>query len=166
MRIAAGVLLIILSLISACAGAGYTFAGAAASAVSEAAVQADKTELKDDQGNKVGEINLSETDKASLESAKSTGGGLAFFGIFLLVMFGLEIAGAVCLFTQKAPMLVLVVGGLAIAAEIGGILIVRSLTSGLGGEASTIGITNIFGLVAGALAIVASRSYGKAPAAA
>jgi hypothetical protein len=152
MRIAAGVLLIILSLISACSGFAYGLGGAVASQAGEVGNELNGTPILNDKGEKTDEIKISEDTQKNLENISAMGGGLAIFGIFLLVMFALEIAAAVCLFTQKASTFVLVVSVLALLAEAGGFYFL-----------GTAGIAfKIFGIVTAALAIVASRSYGRA----
>lgn len=153
MRIAAGVLLIIVAIFNGIAGSGYALAGGATAVAQDA--------VKD--GKAMDGTELSAEQKAELEKAmKEAGanapaaGGLAILGIFLLVMLGLQIAGAVTLFMSKAAGFVLIVGVLGIAAELAGPL----------AFSVAFGVTNIIGLVASLLAIVASRGYaGKAAAA-
>ena len=156
MRIAAGVLLIIVAIFNGIAGSGYALAGGAGSiaedAVKKAAEEQAKagTELTEEQ-KKANEVAL-----AAAKDAGGAAGGLAILGIFLLVMLGLQIAGAVTLFMSKAAGFVLIVGVLGIAAELAGPL----------AFSVAFGVTNIIGLVASLLAIVASRGYaGKAAAA-
>jgi hypothetical protein len=81
-----------------------------------------------------------------MKSAKGKGGGLAGFGIFLLVTVGTNIAGAVMLFMRKNPTFILIAGAMAILGEIGGIVLI------------SFGIMNIIGLAGGILAVIASRA--------
>ena len=88
--------------------------------------------------------------KAGAKAAKTVGGALMGFGAFLLLVTGLEIAGGVCLFRTKAKTFVLVAAGLGVLAEIIGILV------------TTLGITNLIGIVACVLAIIAASQYQTA----
>lgn len=157
MRIAAGVLLIIASLFNGCAGFKYGIQGGATAAadqaaggVSNAVVEGGGQGLSAEQAE---EMKKQLKDSLGPDNAAA---GLATLGIFLLVMFGLQIAGAVMLFIAKSAMLVLVIGVLGIAAEVIGPAVYNA----------GFGMVNIFGLIASLLAIIASRTYsGKAAAA-
>jgi len=165
MRIAAGVLLILAGVFNGCAGTGYAFSGAAVGAMGEgadvlaqAAVEAQKNAAK---AGTATTADAEAAKKAMAEiggDAKAMGGGMMIFGFFLLAMLGLQIAGGVTLFMSKAAKFVMVVGGLGILAELGG------LAFGV-----PFGLTNILGLVGSVLAILAAKAYadggGAAPAA-
>ncbi len=148
MRIAAGIILIIAAIINVIAGAGYVLGGGAATlggvVMEEAAKQAEA------EG-----VDSAEVAKASEELGKVTemGTGLLVFGLFLWVMFVLQIVCAVFLFISKSKMFIFVVAGLSIVAEIVGIVI------------TTFGWTNIFGLLGGILAFIGAAAIGKAAAA-
>lgn len=148
MRIAAGIILIIAAIINVIAGAGYVLGGGAATlggaVMEEAAKQADF------EG-----ADAAEVAKASEEVGKVSGlgTGLLVFGLFLWVMFVLQIVGAVFLFINKSKMFIFVIAGLSIVAEIVGIVI------------TTFGWTNIFGLLGGLLAFLGAAAIGKAAAA-
>lgn len=148
MRIAAGVILILAALINIFAAIGYLGAGALSSGAGALAEAAQAEAAK--QGT---EIKLTAEDKANMEKAASAGGGLMIFGIVLLVSVGTSIAGAVQLFRSKGAKFVMVAGGIALAVEVVGVLIVG------------FGIMNLLGIAGGALAIVASRSMGAGAAA-
>lgn len=145
MRIAAGVLLIIVGIMNGLAGFGYAAVGGASAVAQDAAKEAAKnpanTEMTDEQKKALTEV----------AAANVNSGGLATLGIFLLVMLGLQIAGAVTLFMSKAAMFVLIVGVLGLAAEAAG-----PLAFGV-----AFGVTNIVGVVASLLAIIASRGYAN-----
>ena len=148
MRIAAGVLLIIVAIFNGIAGSGYALAGGATAVAQDA--------VKDGKAMDGTELTAEQKAEIAKATAEAPAGGLAILGIFLLVMLGLQIAGAVTLFMSKAAGFVLIVGVLGIAAELAG-----PLASSVG-----FGLFNIIGLVASLLAIVASRGYaGKAAAA-
>ena len=141
MRIAAGVLLIITAIFNLIGGAGYGLAGGAGAVANEAMEQ---------QANDPNAAAMTEEQKKALAEAKEVtenAGLLGIFGIFLLVVGGLQIAGGVVLFMQKAANFALIVAVLGIIGELGGIFL------------TTFGLTNIVGLVACALALVASRQY-------
>ncbi|MEZ4464742.1 MAG: hypothetical protein R3F60_16970 [bacterium] len=140
MRIAAGVLLIIVGIFNGIAGMGYAAAGGAGVVAEEAAKEAAKQ-----QGSQLTE----EQKKALNEAASVATGGMGIFGIFLLVMLGLQIAGAVTLFMQKAAKFVMVVGILGIIAEV----------TGVAAFGVAFGVTNILGIVASVLALLAAKGY-------
>lgn len=158
MRIAVGVLLIVASLFHGCAGAGLTILGGATSVVGEAANEAMEQEqqraamavAEGDEAAQAQAIQNAAEIEAAAETVSQAGGLLAVFGIFLLVLFGLEIAAAVCLFISKAPMFILVVGALGLALPIIGLV--------AGGE---INVMTIAPVVISVLAIVAALSLKK-----
>ena len=139
MRVAAGVILIIAAIFNLVASLGYLAGGAATSGV------ANMTDSAYMQSQ-----DLTAEEKAEIERVKDEigGSGVGFlaFGVFLLVSVGILIAGAVFLFQDKKPQFIMVAGGMAILAEVIGILI------------TTFGVTNILGLVGGVLAIIAAKS--------
>lgn len=156
MRIAAGVLLIILSIVNAIAGAGYGFGGALVAGANEVAKDAEKGGEATAQLSEEEKAKLAEANKAVQGEMGAAAAYLGIFGIFLLVLFGLQIAAAVTLFMSKAAGFVLVVGVLGIAAELAG-----AFVFGAG-----FGFWKIYGLATSVLAILASRGYaGKAAAA-
>lgn len=148
MRYAAGVLLIIAAIFNGCAGSMYTAGGAAGAAAGMAGDKIAAEMAKD--------TTVSDKDRAAamaaMNQAKSAGGGLMAFGVFLFVMLGLQIAGAVMLFIKKGKTFVLVIAGLTIVAEIVGIMLTK------------FGYANVAGLLAGALAILAARAFTAAAA--
>lgn len=146
MRVAAGVILIIAAVFNLIASLGYLAGGAVSTGVKSAAA----TEYAQTQ-------NLTDEQKAEWEKLQdevgNAGMGFMAFGVFLLVSVGILIAGAVFLFQNKKAQFVMIAGGIAILAEVIGILI------------TNFGVTNIIGLVGGVLAIIAAKSMGGAPAA-
>ncbi len=145
MKVAAGVILIIAAVFNLFAGLAYLGGGAATSGLSGAV----DTAMMQEQ--------MTEAEKAEMQKVTDEVGGSAMglmaFGVFLLVSVGILIAGAVFLFTNKKPQFILVAGGMAIVAEVIGILI------------TTFGITNLVGIVGGVLAIIAAKSMGGPSAA-
>ena len=152
MRIAAGILLIMAACFNGCAAVGYSFTGAVAGAAGVAAegiTDAASAELaKAGQGDQV----AAAAAKDAAKDAQAAGGALMLFGFFLLAMVGLQIAGGVCLFTQKAKGFVTVVAILSILAELIGV----GLTA--------FGLTNLIGLLGGVLAFLAAKKFGEAMA--
>jgi len=150
MRIAAGVLIIIASVFDLVAGIGYAFVGGAASVGSDIVQQAAKqaAQKSNDPAAQQAAAKVGQTMTA-------IGGGIMFFGLFLLVMFALNIAAAVVLFQQKAAMFALIVGILEIVACIIGLVLWGGINI----------ITTIPGLVAGVFVIIAAIGYLNKPAA-
>ena len=162
MRIAAGVLLILAGVFNGCAGTGYAFGGAAGAAVVEAGDAIGKAAIE--EAAKTGDADTKAAAEAmakaneGADKAKAAAGGMMLFGLFLLVMLGLQIAGGVVLFMSKAAKFVTVVGGLGILAELGGVV----------AFSVPFGLTNTIGVVGSILAILAAKGYaggGDAPAA-
>ena len=84
----------------------------------------------------------------------ATGGARMAFGVFLLISVGVLITGAVFLFKGTKATFIMVAAGVAIAAEVIGILV------------TAFGVTNLVGLVGGILAILAARQIQNVPVAA
>jgi hypothetical protein len=157
MRIAAGVLLIIAGVFNLFGGGGYVACGGASSAMggamksgslAEFAASGAQTEEDKEQIRQAAAANDAELKRAGSELSQA-GGGMVALGLFLLVVFGLQIAGAVFLFKNSKKTFVLVVAGLTILAELLGIAV------------TAFGWTKAVGVVAGVLAIVAALSIGK-----
>ncbi len=142
MKVAAGVILIIAAIFNLVASLGYLAGGAATSGVAN---MSDSAYMQSQ--------DLTTEQKAEMERVKDeiggSGVGLLAFGVFLLVSVGILIAGAVFLFQDKKPQFIMIAGGVAILAEVIGILI------------TTFGVTNVLGLVGGVLAIIAAKSMGS-----
>ncbi len=143
MRIAAGVLIIIVSIIDLISGFAYGISGAGVATLGTAAQKIAETDP------------ATKGAQAAATTAHVAGGTLAMFGFFLLAMSGLTIACGVVLFMRKAATFALVIGILQILAEIVGIVIFMGLTI----------IWNVPGLVAGVFVIIAALSYRGKPAA-
>lgn len=97
MRVAAGVLIIIMAVINLGGGAIYTLGGGFMASTSAA--------MGTDPGT------------ADMQVTQAVGGILLLAGIGLFVLCGLEIAAGVLLFLIKNPVFVFVVAGLQIAAS-------------------------------------------------
>lgn len=109
MRIAAGVLLILVSLGNGCLGAGVTILGGATAVVGEGVNEYANAA----EGSGLDAAQAAEA-RAAGEAVTQVGGMLALLGVGLLVLFGLQLAAAICLFVSKAAKFIMVVGGLGI----------------------------------------------------
>lgn len=165
MRIAAGVLLIIASIGSVFGGLKYgAVGGAGAVAADEAKAKgatADdiKKAVDDAKANQNVTMTAAGEEAAKIaQLALEKGSMIAAFGMFLFVMFGLQIAAAVTLFMQKAPKFIMVVAVLGIISELIGPLMFSPLGS--------FGFWAIIGIVASVLALLSARSFGSGGAAA
>lgn len=96
------------------------------------------------------ERQAAETASEAAGAAKALGGMLMFFGIFVLVLGGLEIAAAVLLFMAKSAMFVNITAALQVLASL--------ISMGTLG----IGIFNILGIIVAVLAFLGARSIGQA----
>ena len=150
MRTAAGVILIIAAVFNLVASLGYLAGGAATSAIGSGMSEV-ATQMQTETGSQ-----MTAEQKAQMEKFQDEvgGSGIGFmaFGVFLLVSVGILIAGAVFLFQNKKAQFIMIAGGMAILAEVIGILITK------------FGVTNIIGLVGGIMAILAAKSMGTGPA--
>ncbi|GMT49153.1 MAG: hypothetical protein IEMM0008_0692 [bacterium] len=148
MNIAAGVLIIVVAVIfNLFGGLAYMAGGAAGSMLSGGLSELQKEAMKESMKKK-GKHMSAEAKKnmeKGLATIKNAGTGLLAFGVFLLVLFGMEIGAGVVLFMKKAKMFIMVVGGLEVIADI------------VGGIMVNFGIASILGLAAGILAIIAAQ---------
>jgi hypothetical protein len=142
MRTAAGVILIIAAVFNLLAAFTYLAGGAATTGLSQTAIYAEQN------GQDLTEEQKKEIKKVS-DEVGNAGMGFMAFGVYLLASVGILIAGAVFLFQNKKPQFIMIAGGMAILAEVIGILI------------TTFGVTNLVGLVGGILAILAAKGMGS-----
>jgi len=155
MKIAAGIILIVAAIMNIFGGSKFVLTGGAATVGAMAADALNEEAAK--QG-----IEVDEAAKAQLKEGtgelKTLGTGHLVFGLFLWVMFVMQIVGAVFLFISKSKMFIFIVAVLSVLAEVGSMVLTPDF---LGGG---FGWTNIFGLLGGVLAFVAAMSIGKAAA--
>ena len=148
MRIAAGVLLIVVALIDLVGGLGYVVGGGVAAIAAKRGGDS-LTQAYDVEARKQGK-EMSPAEKADaakvLGAATTSAGLLAGFGAFLLVVVGLSIAGAVQLFRSKGARFVMVAAALVVVAEI------------IGAVIWGFGYRNVPGLVAAVFAVLGARS--------
>ena len=138
MRIAAGVLLIIFSLLHGCSGAVFAGVGAMSETLSEKAQEGAATDAE------------REEIRRGMEEVKDKSGVIVLIGVALLVLFGLELAAAICLFTQKAAGFIIGVGILGV------LLGLAQIFMGEGSGAAKLVIPMV-GIAVSLLAIVAAR---------
>jgi hypothetical protein len=146
MRIAAGVILIIAAVINLIGAFGYTLGGAVIGGAGKLGAMVEEQQKKQGQ-------EMTAEQKKSFEDLHKAEGQLGVsasallgFGVFLFVTVGTSIAAAVCLFRSKAATFVMIAAGLALIAEVAGIVIIK------------FGVMNLPGLVGGILAILGARS--------
>lgn len=150
MRVAAGVLLIIMAVANLFGGFAYSVGGGAMGFGGQYIEQASQQTAEDSQDEATRQSAEQARDAGS--AAKAMGGMLMFFGIFLLVLGGIEIAAAVLLFMAKNAMFVNVTAVLQIVA------------SAISMGTMSIGIFNSLGIIVAILAFLGARSIGQAAA--
>ncbi len=138
MRIAAGVLLIIMSVINVAVGVPVLLGGSVVSAASS-----------DDVASQLHEDGVEITEEGQAELANA-GSKLTAYGGFLTVLCGLMIAAAVMLFTKKKPTFVMGVAALGLLAE------------GLGVWWTGFGLLNAFGLAVAIFAFLGAKAISDA----
>jgi hypothetical protein len=149
MRILGGLLLLVTALINLLAGLTYAVGGALTAGITASVGQigqglADQYGIPLD-GNALGGLD------AATDAGFAISGGLFGLGVFLLASVLVLLVGAVFVFKRTKPKVVYAAGGMAIAGEVAGILI------------GTFGISNVIGLLAGLLAILAARGFAGGP---
>lgn len=147
MRIAAGVLLLVVAGSNLLGGCTYAFTGGLMGGIGAGVEHAAETEG----------LNAELSDKEKEEMAQggkmafALGGSIMLWGVFLLVLAGLEIAAGVQLFRSKGAMFIMIVAALEIL-------------SGVVTMAMSLGFLFAFlGMVAAILAIVAARGFSGSP---
>lgn len=157
MRIAAGVLIIIVSFFDLFAGFGYALGGALISGGSDLQAKIANEAARQAKDAKTAQEVKELTQKLG-EAGTAYGGAAMLFGVFLLAMCGLCIAAGVVLFREKAATFALIVGVLQLGAEGVGFVIIPGI--------SPLGIAiKAFVILSAVLVIVGALSYrGKSTA--
>lgn len=152
MNIAAGVFLIIAAVFNLFAGLGYVAGGGMTTGAAHFSSKMAQEMVKNNPDMTAEERQAAQNfnDSRDTSGVNLVGSGFLLFGIFLLVSVGILIAGAVCLFQNKKPKFIFVAGGMAILAEIMGIMIM------------TFGILNLAGIIGGVFALIAGIQINKA----
>tara|TARA_Y100000758_G_scaffold233576_1_gene170181 strand:- start:425 stop:904 length:480 start_codon:yes stop_codon:yes gene_type:complete len=147
MRVAAGVLLLVVAASNLLGGCTYAAGGGLMGGIGAGVGELAVTE----------EFNadLSDTQKAEMvrqgDGALALGGGILLWGVFLLVLAGLEIAAGVQLFRSKGAMFIIIVAALEILSGVVTMATVQTY------------IFALFGMVAAILAIVAAKEFSGTP---
>jgi hypothetical protein len=160
MRVAAGVFLIIAALFDLFGAFAYLGGGAVMKYSGKLTQMAEENERR--QGHEVTDEKKAEYAQFREESSKmkKVAGPLMGYGVFLLVVVGTSIAGAVTLFRRRSPRFIMVACGLAIGAEIlSGVLVrvVMGMPIGFGKV-----FFSSFGLIGGVLGFLAARQIAAA----
>lgn len=160
MRVAAGVFLIIAALFDLFGAIAYLGGGAMIGAGGKLTSMAEENARR--QGREITDEQKASFAQFRDESAKMkrVAGPLMGFGVFLLVVTGTSIAGAVTLFRRRSARFIMVACGLAIGAEVLSGVIVRvvlGLPIGFGKV-----FFSAFGLLGGILGFVAARQIAVA----
>ena len=151
MRVAAGVLILVVAVMNLIGGCGYTVGGGliggGAGILDEAASELSKA--AEESGDLEAAAELGAFDGSE---AKSTGGQLMLWGVFLLILAGLQIAAGVQLFRAKGAVLIQTAAGLEILSDVITVAWFGSfIMSGLG-------------LLTAIMAIVSVKEFSAAPA--
>ncbi|MGF1613005.1 MAG: hypothetical protein ACFCVA_03585 [Gammaproteobacteria bacterium] len=147
MRTVAAGALLIAACVNLYASAGYLLGGLLMAGVSVGAGSLG-SEIIGELASQQGQAGVSEFSAGIDQMAGSAmiaGGALVFFGVFLLVACGMMLAGAVFLLRGMRPKFVVAAAVVALVAEVSGILI------------ASFSITNLVGLLAGVLALLAAK---------
>jgi len=135
MRVAAGVLLIMMALVNAGAGILYLAGGGLSTVAGNVA----------DEVAKEGGEGAAGAKKAG-EEVKLVGAKLYGMSAFLIALLGLQIAAAVFLFMNKKAGFIMVVAGLGLLAEVLGIVL------------TVFGMLNAFGIVVAIFAFLGANA--------
>lgn len=169
-RLFAGMLLLVASGFSACGGVVYGLGGELflkGTKIIDDANQKYKTAKSAVSltGASVPEAIDVEINQEILDSSKFWSRLTGMYGIFLIILFLLQIIAAFCLFINKGKKLIIVVAALTLLAEGWGIYLFSQLVSSLQAvaayveatppEISSIGAGNIIGIVGASLALLA-----------
>ena len=154
LRVVAGVILIIAATGNLLGGGSYLLYGISMSAGGGLErIQPTMKEIARDSGNR-GRLSAEGERKHQEALAKQGSGGFQIgLGLFLWILFILQILGAIMLFICKAKMFVFVISTLSVTAEI-----VCMLSGGFG-------YWQLFGLIGGVLGFIGAMGIGKVEAA-
>ena len=150
MRIAAGVLILVVAVMNLMGGCTYTVGGGLIGGGAQFAEDIGK-EAADESGDPDAAAQL-EKLKATTGDAKAAGGTFLLWGVFLLVLAGLQIAAGVQLFRAKGAGLIKTAAGLEVLSDV--------VTVAWFGTFIMAGL----GLVAAIMAFVSSNEISADPA--
>ncbi len=152
LRIVAGIALLLGAVINGCSGTGYYALGVGA--------EKGDTFFKDlarfSQAGATPEQSAAIEDKVNkgTEQMHIASPILKAHGLLCLVLLAFEIVGGILLLWRKAQKAVIAIGALAIAGEVGGVLLSIRV-----GDAAPVGAFTFFGFVVAGLAIFAATQY-------
>ncbi|MBW2702422.1 MAG: hypothetical protein JRF33_16505 [Deltaproteobacteria bacterium] len=147
MRIVAGIILIVAATVNALGGGFYLLGGA----LTTGGMSTDAEMGMETAGTQsaAGSQSAQPVEESKKDSS-GTGIFWVVFGLFLWVLFILQIVGAIMLFQNRAQMFIFIVCALSVIAEIVGQINVGFV------------FWQVFGLVGGVLGIIGARGIGSA----
>lgn len=144
MRISAGIFLIIAALTNLVSGCGYTAAGGlvgGVGAVGSAAME---------EAAQSGDTQVSEAEQQAANEMASTGGNMALYGMFVMLLGAVEIGAGVVLFLGVGVLFIRITAGV----EILSIVIGAAMYTGFS-------LFAIPGIVGAVLALIAAQTMGQ-----
>ena len=150
MRIAAGVLILVVAAMNLIGGCSYTVGGGMIGGSAGVVEEIAEETAENSEDPKAAE-DL-EKIRQGASGIKAAGGSLMLWGVFLLVLAGLQIAAGVQLFRAKGAALIKTAAGLEILSDV--------VTVAWFGTF----IMALLGLVAAIMAIVSVKEFSAAPA--
>ena len=155
MRIAAGIILIIAAIGNIFGGAGYVLGGALTAGAGMVMDEVAKEAKVAGTEGAISEEEAKKAQEALTEVGLTSGSGTFWmvFGLFLWILFILQIVGAIMLFLSKAKMFIFIVCALSVIAEVIGLINVGFV------------FWQLFGLVGGVLGFIGAGGIGKVEAA-
>jgi hypothetical protein len=147
MRVAAGVLLLVVAASNLLGGCTYAVGGGLVGGIGAGVEQAAETEGLN--------AELSDNEKEEMaqggKMALVLGGSIMLWGVFLLALAGLEIAAGVQLFRSKGAMFIIIIAALEVLSGV----VTMALGAGY--------IFALLGMVAAIFAIIAAREFSGSP---
>jgi len=170
MRVAAGVLLIFAAVFNLFASFAYLGGGLMVGSMEKLARIAEEQQKKqgtltEEQKQQYDDLRearakMDPAQQAKMDTAARVSMG---YGLFLLVTVGTSIAGAVCLFRQKAVKFIVVAASLALAAEVISCVVVAVFLGAAIGAGKL--LLSSVGIIAGILSLFGARQIAMANAA-
>jgi len=171
MRVAAGVLLIIAAVFDFFGGLFYFGGGVMVGSMDKLAAMAEEQQKK--QGKEMTEEqkqqfeqyheaqrNMKPEDRAKMDTAARIAKA---YGLLLVVMSGISIAGAVCLFRRRSVKFIVGASVASLVVEVGSCVVLAVLGGGAGLGATKI-FFSVFGITGGILGLLGARQIAIANA--
>ena len=172
MRVAAGVLLIIAAVFDFFGGLFYFGGGVMVGSMDKLAAMAEEQQKK--QGKELTEEqkqqfeqyheaqrNMKPEERAKMDTAARVAKA---YGLLLLVMSGISIAGAVCLFRRRSVKFIVGASVVFLVVEVGSCVVLAVVTSGAAGLGATKVFFSVFGITGGILGLLGARQISIANA--